>query len=131
MHFGFALELSDIDLWNIDLLDTHLDLLDTDIPSKYFACLHNVFKTSSRHVFKTSSRHVFKTSSRHVFKTSSRYVFKTSSRHVFKTSWRRLQRNNFSSSKMSSRRLGRRKIATLKTCWRRLQDQQMFAGIYF
>ena len=30
MHFGFALELSDIiDLWNIDLLDTHLDLLDT------------------------------------------------------------------------------------------------------
>ena len=105
MHFGFALELSDIDLWNIDLLDTHLDLLDTDIPSKYFACLHNVFKTSSRHVFKTSSRHVFK--------TSSRYVFKTSSRHVFKT---------------SSRRLGRRKIVTLKTCWRRLQDQQIFAG---
>ena len=109
MHFGFALELSDIDLWNIDLLDTHLDLLDTDIPSKYFACLHNVFKTSSRHVFKTSSRHVFKTSSR------------------------RLQRNNFSSSKTSSRRslssrLGRRKIITLKTCWRRLQN--MFAGIF-
>ena len=22
-HFGFALDLSDIDLWNIDLLDTH------------------------------------------------------------------------------------------------------------
>ena len=64
MHFGFALELSNVDLLNIDLLDTHLDLLDTDIPSKYFACLHNVFKTSSRHVFKTSSRHVFKTSSR-------------------------------------------------------------------
>ena len=34
MHFGFALDSSDIDLWNIDLLDTHLDLLDTDIPSK-------------------------------------------------------------------------------------------------
>ena len=66
MHFGFALELSDIDLWNIDLLDTHLDLLDTDIPSKYFVCLHSVFKTSSRYVFKTSSRHVFKTSSRHL-----------------------------------------------------------------
>ena len=63
MYFGFALELSNVDLLNIDLLDT-------DIPSKYFACLHNVFKTSSRHVFKTSSRHVFKTSSRHVFKTS-------------------------------------------------------------
>ena len=43
MHFGFALELSNVDLLNIDLLDTHLD----------FACLHNVFKTSSRHVFKT------------------------------------------------------------------------------
>ena len=43
MHFGFALDSSDIDLFNIDLLDTHLDLLDTDIPSKHFACL---FKTS-------------------------------------------------------------------------------------
>ena len=48
MHLGFALELSDIDLWNIDLLDTHLDLLDADIPSKYFVSLHGVFKTSSR-----------------------------------------------------------------------------------
>ena len=56
MHFGFALELSNVDLLNIDLLDTHLDLLYTDIPSKYFACLHNVFKTSLRHVLKTSSR---------------------------------------------------------------------------
>ena len=56
MHFGFALELSNIDLWNIDLLDTHLDLLDKDIPSKCFVCVHNVFKTSSRHAFKTSSR---------------------------------------------------------------------------
>ena len=63
MYFGFALELSNVDLLNIDLLDTYLDLLDTDIPSKYFAFLHNVFKTSSRRlprclqdVFKTSSR---------------------------------------------------------------------------
>ena len=54
MRFGLVLELSNADLLNIDLLDTHLDLLDTDIPSKYFACLHNVFKTSSRHVFKTN-----------------------------------------------------------------------------
>ena len=124
MHFGFALELTDIDLWNIDLLDTHLDLLDTDIPSKYFVCLHSVFRTSLRYVFKTSSRHVLKTSSRHVFKTSSR--------HVFKTSWRRLQRNNFSSSKTSSRRLGRRKIVTLKTCWRRLQDMswRLFEDVF-
>ena len=56
MHFGFALELSNVDLLNIDLLDTHLDLLITDIPSKYFACLHNFFKKSSGHIFKTSSR---------------------------------------------------------------------------
>ena len=48
MRFGLALELSNVDLLNIDLLDTHLDLLNTDIPSKYFACLNNVFKTSSR-----------------------------------------------------------------------------------
>ena len=51
----------------------------TDIPSKYFVCLHKIFKRCSRNVFKTSSRHVFKTSSRHVFMTSSRHVFKTSS----------------------------------------------------
>ena len=89
MHFRFTLELSNVDLLNIDLLDKHLDMLDTNIPSKYFACLHNVCKTSSRHVFRTSSRHVFKTSSTHVFKTSSR----------------RLQRNNISSSKTSSRPL--------------------------
>ena len=50
--------------------------------------------------------------------------------YVFKTSSKRFQRNNFSSSKTSSRRLwktssrrlGRRKIVTLKTCWRLLQD---------
>ena len=59
MHFGLALELSNVDLFNIDLLDTHLHLLDTDIPSKYFACLYNVFKTSSRHVFKTCFEDIF------------------------------------------------------------------------
>ena len=36
MYFGFALDSSDVDLGNIDLLNTHLDLLDTDIPSKNF-----------------------------------------------------------------------------------------------
>ena len=54
MHFGFALELSNIDLLNIDLLDTNLDLLGTDIPSKYFARLHNDFKARLEHVFKTN-----------------------------------------------------------------------------
>ena len=46
MHFEFALDSSDIDLRNIDLVDTHLDLLDTDIPSKHFVCLQDVLKTS-------------------------------------------------------------------------------------
>ena len=50
MHFGFTLELSDIDFWNIDLLDTHLDLLDTDIPSKHFVCFQDILKASSRHI---------------------------------------------------------------------------------
>ena len=111
MHFAFALKLSDTDLWNKDLLDTHLDLLSpdkyTDIPSKYFVCLHKIFKRSSRHVFKTSSRHVFKTSSRHVFKTSSR----------------RLQRNNFSSSKTSSRCLQDVLEDVKMLRWRRVEDE--------
>ena len=47
MHFGFALDLPDIDLSNIDLLDTHLDFLDTDIHNKYFVCLQNVLETSA------------------------------------------------------------------------------------
>ena len=101
--------------------------LNTDIPSKHFVCLQDVFKTSSRHVFKTSSRHVFKTSSRRLQRNN----FSSS-----KTSSRRLARGLENVFKTSSRRLGRRKIVTLKTCWRRLQDmswrrledQQMFAG---
>ena len=95
MHFGFALELSDIDLWNTDLLDTHLDLLFpdkyTDIPSKYFVCLHKIFKTTSRHVFKTSSR--------------------------------RLQPNNFSSSKTSSRCLQDVLEDVKMLRWRRVEDE--------
>ena len=31
MYFGFALELSDIDLWNADLVDTQLGLLNPEI----------------------------------------------------------------------------------------------------
>ena len=101
-HFGFALDFSDIDLRNIDLLDTNLDLLGTDITSKIFFAS----KTSWRRPQDMSSRHVFKMSSRRLhhnnFSSS-----KTVSRRLCKTSWRRL---------------GRRKIVTLKTCWRLLQD---------
>ena len=119
MHFRFSLESSDIDLRNIDLLDTHLDLLGTDTPSKHFVNLQDVLKTSSWHVFKTSSR------------------------DVFKTSWRRLQRKNCSSSKTSwihlqdvledeklkaEEELKTSSRHVLKTSWRRLEDQQMFAG---
>ena len=70
MHFGFALELSDIDLWNIDLLDTHLDLLDTDIPSILFVSI---------------------VSSRRLQDMSSRYFQDMSSRRRQDMSWRRLQ----------------------------------------
>ena len=144
MHFGFALELSNTDLWYIDLLDIHVD---SDIPSKNFPCLHNVFKTSSRQVFKTSTRHVIITSSRRLQEMSSKHLEDVSSVTIFclprlledilKTSSRLLQ-DVFNTSlqdvsrhlcKTSSRRLERRKIVTLETFWIRLQDQEMFAGI--
>ena len=41
---------------------------------------------------------------------------------IFKTSSKRLQDVLKNVFKTSSRRIGRRKIVTLKTCWRRLQD---------
>ena len=47
MHFGFTLDSSDTDLLNTDFLDTYLDSLDKDIPSKHFVCLQDVLKTSS------------------------------------------------------------------------------------
>ena len=84
MHFGRALDLSDIELLNINLLDTHLDLLDTDIPSKNFVCLQGVLKTSSAQQFFVF-KDVFKTSC----EMSSRYlqdIFKMCSQDVFKTS---------------------------------------------
>ena len=48
MHFGFGLVSSDIDLGNKDFLDAHLNLLDTDIPSKPFVSLQDALETSSR-----------------------------------------------------------------------------------
>ena len=65
MHFGFALDSSDIDLLNKDSLDqryTNLDLLDTGIPGKHFVCLQDVLKTSSRCLQDMYLRHVSKTS---------------------------------------------------------------------
>ena len=79
MHFGFALEFSGVGLLNIDLLETHLHLLDTDIPSKYSACLHNVFKTCLQDIFKACLQDVFKTCLQDVFKTCLQDILKTSS----------------------------------------------------
>ena len=61
MHFGFALDLSDIDLLNVDLLDqryTHLDLF--------------VSKTSWRRLQDMSSRRLQDMSSRRLQEISSR-----------------------------------------------------------
>ena len=86
MHFGFGLVSSDIDLGNKDFLDAHLNLLDTDIPSKPFVSLQDALETSSR-------------------------------RH---------RRNNFWSSKTSSRRLVRclQNVFEDKKLlrWRRVED---------
>ena len=103
MHFGFGLDLSDRDLLNVNLLDqryTHLDLL--------------VSKTSWRRFQDMSSRRLQDMSSRRLQDMSSRRLQDMSSRlfeDVFSVTIFRLPR-----------RLGRRKIVKLKTCWRRLQD---------
>ena len=44
MYFGFALVSPDVDFGNIIFLDTHLDLFDTDIPSKPFVSLQDVLR---------------------------------------------------------------------------------------
>ena len=123
MHFGFALELSDIDLWNINLLDTHLDLLSpdkyADIPSKYFVCLLNIFKTSWRHIFKTSRG------------MSSRHLQGMSSRRLQDISSRRLQDFFSVTIFRLPRCLGRRKIVTLKTSWRPTNVCWFGMGTYF
>ena len=63
MLFGFAWDSSETGLLTIDLLDTHLDSLDTDIPRKHCLCLKDVFKTCLQDVFKTPLQDVFKASS--------------------------------------------------------------------
>ena len=60
-----------------------IDILVLAIRS--WRCLHDVFKTSSKHFSKTSWRRLAKTSSRHlqdVFKTPCKNVLKTFSRHL-------------------------------------------------
>ena len=62
MHFGWTWELSDIDLGNKDLLDTHLD---TSIQISQLSILF-VFIMSSRRLQDISSRHLQDMSSRHL-----------------------------------------------------------------
>ena len=86
MHFGFALDLSDIDLLNVDLLDqrnTRLDFFVSKI------CLQDVFKTCLQDVFKTCLQRNNFSSSKTSWKTKNCYaedMLKTSSRHFLKTS---------------------------------------------
>ena len=76
---GFALDLSDIDLWNIDLLDT-------DITSKILLAS----ETSWRRLQDMSSRSLQDMPSRHLQDMSSRIKLLRWRRaeDVFKTSWR-------------------------------------------
>ena len=131
MHFVFALDLSDIDLGNMDLLDTHLYLLDTDIPSKHIF----VSVTSSRRFQDMPSTLRQDMSSRRledVFSITifclARYlqdVLKTPSRclqGVLKTSWKTKHCYAEGVLKTFSRHV-------LKTSARRLENHQIFAGI--
>ena len=54
MHLGFALDLSDVDTWDIDLSDTDLGLLDADILSKHFVGLQGTSWRRLQYVFKTN-----------------------------------------------------------------------------
>ena len=79
MSFGFTLNLSDIDLLNIDSLDT-------DIPSKHFICLQDVVKTCLQDVFKTCLQDILK-----MFSAEQFLVFQDFFKTVCKMSSRSLQ----------------------------------------
>ena len=100
MHFGFVLVSSDINLGNIDLLE--FIFVRYSHPQKTFCFstrrLQEVFKTCLQNVFKTCLQNILKAPSAEQFFVVQDVL------------------------KKSSRRLGRRKISTLKTCWRLLQD---------
>ena len=126
MQFGF-LELSDIDLWRIDLLDIHLDLLDTDIPWKFPSIVSSrrLQDMSSKYLQDMSSRRLQDMSSRRLYHMPSRRLQDVFSVRIFRLP-RRLQVASKTLCKMflrrhrkkSLRHLGRRKTVTLKTCWR-------------
>ena len=97
MHFGFALELSDIDLLNTDLLDTHLYLLNPKISihispvSILFVSiksLRGLQDMSSRHLQDISSRRLRDMPSRRLEGVFSVIIFRLPRRlqDVFKAS---------------------------------------------
>ena len=94
MHFGFALDLSDIDLLNVDLLDqryTHLDLLASKTSSR--SLQHNNFpcsKTSWRRLEDAFARHLQDVLEDEKLLCWRRVedIFKTCLEDVFETSWR-------------------------------------------
>ena len=69
MNLGFAFDSSDK-----DLLDTDLDLLDTNIPNQDFVFLQDVFKTCLQDILKCSNHleDVLKTFLQDISKTSLR-----------------------------------------------------------
>ena len=77
MHFGFALELSDIDLLNTDLLDTHLGLLNSKISIQIspVSILYVSIK-SSRGLQDMFSRHLQDMSSRRLQDVFSVTIFR-------------------------------------------------------
>ena len=46
MHSAFSLDSSNTNLWDNDMLDIDLDMLDTDIPSQPFVCLQDILNTN-------------------------------------------------------------------------------------
>ena len=103
MHFGFALDLSDIDLLNVDLLDqryTHLDLFASktswrrleDMSSRRLQdVLWDDFKTFSRPLKDVFARHLQDVLEDEKLLCWRRVegIFKTCLEDVFKKSWRR------------------------------------------
>ena len=99
MHFGFALELSHIDLWSTDLLDTHLGLLNPEISIQIspvsilfvsIKSLRGLQDMSSRHLQDMSSRRLQDMFSRRLQDMSSRRLEDIFSVTIFRLP-RRLQ----------------------------------------
>ena len=132
MHFEFALDLSDIDLWNIDLLDAHLDLLDTDIPSKHFVCLQDILKIiqdiSSRHLQNMPSRRLQDMSSKRLEEVFSVTIFCLPRRleDVFKMSLQDVLKDK---KILCWRHVGNVFNTCLEDVFKSLEGQQMFAGL--